>query len=66
MADGRLSVTDLAKNVGRDGGVALKLRLRLGDAGREVEITLGQNFEISPRQAGALKALPGVLEVVAS
>jgi DNA polymerase-3 subunit alpha len=66
LADGQLSVADLAKNVGRDGNVAVKVRLRLEDAGREVEIILGRNFDISPRQAGALKALPGVLEVETS
>jgi DNA polymerase-3 subunit alpha len=66
VADGRLSVADLAKNVGRNGNVALKLHLRLDDAGREVEIYLGKNFEIPHRQAGALKALPGVLDVETS
>jgi hypothetical protein len=30
-----------------------------------VELMLGANFDVTPRQAGALKALPGVLEVVA-
>jgi hypothetical protein len=29
-----------------------------------VEMNLGGNFDVTPRQAGALKALPGVLEVV--
>jgi DNA polymerase-3 subunit alpha len=66
VADGRFSVADLAKNVGRDGSVSLMLHLRLSDAGREVEIFLGKNFDITPRQAGSLKALPGVLEVVSS
>jgi hypothetical protein len=27
-------------------------------------MNLGGNFDVTPRQAGALKALPGVLEVV--
>jgi hypothetical protein len=35
------------------------------DEAREVELMLGGNFDVSPRQAGALKALPGVLGVEA-
>jgi DNA polymerase-3 subunit alpha len=66
VADGRLQLEQFAKNVGTGGGTALKLRLRLKDpTPREVEVNLGGNFDISPKQAGALKALPGVLEVVA-
>ncbi len=65
VADARLAPTDLVKHVGREGSVALMLRMRLDDPAREVELRLGKNFEISPRQMGALKALPGVLEVVA-
>lgn len=66
VADSRLVPTTLMKHIGRDGDVALKLRLRLGDPAREVELSLGANFDISPKQAGALKALPGVLEIVTS
>jgi hypothetical protein len=66
VADERLSSAALLKHLGRDGDVALKLRLRLGDPAREVELSLGTNFDISPKQAGALKALPGVLEIVTS
>ena len=65
VADGRLSVESLVKTVGGGGATALKLRLRLADPAREVELNLGGNFDVTPRQAGALKALPGVLEVVA-
>ncbi len=65
VADGRLSVGQLVKTVGEGGGTALRLRLRLADAAREVEVSLGGNFDVTPRQAGALKALPGVIEVVA-
>ena len=65
VADGRLSVESLAKTVSAGGATALRLRLRLADPAREVEVNLGGNFDVSPRQAGALKALPGVIEVVA-
>jgi DNA polymerase III subunit alpha len=65
VADGgRLAMPDLLKHLGRGGATALKLRMRLEGA-REVEMNLGGNFDVTPRQAGALKALPGVLEVVA-
>jgi DNA polymerase-3 subunit alpha len=65
VADTRLSVEHLMKTVGDGGATALRLKLRLADPAREVEVNLGGNFDVSPRQAGALKALPGVLEVVA-
>jgi DNA polymerase III subunit alpha len=65
VADARLALESLVKTVGGGGTTALKLRLRLKDPAREVELTLGQNFDVTPKQAGALKALPGVLEVVA-
>jgi len=64
VADGRLSVEGLVKTIGGGGATALKLRLRLADPAREVELNLGGNFDVTPRQAGALKALPGVIEVV--
>jgi DNA polymerase-3 subunit alpha len=66
VADGRLQLEQLAKIVDTGGATALKLRLRLKDpTPREVVVNLGANFDVSPKQAGALKALPGVLEVVA-
>jgi DNA polymerase-3 subunit alpha len=65
VADGRLSLESLAKTVGDGGSTALRLKLRLSDPRREIELNLGSSFEVSPKQAGALKALPGVLEVVA-
>jgi DNA polymerase-3 subunit alpha len=65
VADTRLSVEHLLKTVGDGGATVLRLKLRLGDPAREVEMNLGGNFDVTPRQAGALKALPGVLEVVA-
>jgi DNA polymerase III subunit alpha len=65
VADGRLQFEQVTKTVGNGGGTALRLKLRLNDPAREVELNLGANFDVSPRQAGALKALPGVLEVVA-
>jgi DNA polymerase-3 subunit alpha len=65
VADGRLSVEQMVKTVGDGGATVLKLRLRLGDPAREVELNLGGSFDVTPRQAGALKALPGVIEVVA-
>ena len=66
VADGsRLATADLLKHLGQGGATALKLRVRLPDEAREVELMLGANFDVTPRQAGALKALPGVLEVVA-
>ncbi len=64
VADGRLSVESLVKTVSAGGATALTLRLRLADPAREVEVNLGGNFDVTPRQAGALKALPGVIEVV--
>jgi DNA polymerase-3 subunit alpha len=65
-ADTRLVPATLMKHIGQNGDVALKLCLQLKDLAREVELTLGTNFDISPRQAGVLKALPGVLEVTSS
>jgi DNA polymerase-3 subunit alpha len=65
VADARLSVEHLLKTVGDGGATVLRLKLRLGDPAREVEMNLGGNFDVTPRQAGALKALPGVLEVEA-
>ncbi len=66
VADGsRFAPNDLLKHLGHGGATALKLRMKLADSAREVELNLGANFDVTPRQAGALKALPGVLEVVA-
>ena len=65
VADTRLAVDTLIKTVGDGGATALRLKLRLGDPAREVELNLGANFDVTPRQADTLKALPGVLEVVA-
>jgi DNA polymerase-3 subunit alpha len=65
VADQRLSVAQLVKTVGNGGATALRLRLQLDDPAREVELNLGGSFDVTPRQAGALKALPGVIEVVA-
>jgi DNA polymerase-3 subunit alpha len=64
VADTRLSPNDLLKHLGQSGGMALKLRIRIPDEAREVELMLGQTFDVTPKQAGTLKALPGVLEVV--
>jgi len=64
VADTRLSVDTLIKTVGDGGSTALRLKLQLADPAREVELNLGGNFDVTPRQAGALKALPGVIEVV--
>ena len=65
VADTRLSVGTLVKTIGDGGTTALKLRLRMPDEAREVELSLGGNFDVTPRQAGALKALPGVIELEA-
>jgi DNA polymerase-3 subunit alpha len=64
VADSRLSPDELMKHLSAGGATALRLRLRIPEAAREVELSLGENFDVSPKQAGALKALPGVLEVV--
>jgi DNA polymerase-3 subunit alpha len=63
MADATLPLEDFAKLVRGDGNGQLKLRLRLEDAGQEVELALGRGFDLSPKNAGALKMLPGVLAV---
>jgi DNA polymerase-3 subunit alpha len=65
VADNRLAIGDLVKTVKDGGATALRLRLKLPDPAREVELMLGGNFDVTPKQAGALKALPGVLEVEA-
>jgi DNA polymerase III subunit alpha len=65
VAESGSAVVDLFKKFSRDGNSTLKLCLRLEDAGREVEFTLGANFELAPRQLGELKAKPGVLNVEA-
>ena len=60
-----LAIGDLVKTVKDGGTTALRLKLQLPDPSREVEMMLGGHFDVSPKQAGALKALPGVLEVEA-
>ncbi len=62
-ADATLRVDDFCKLLRKDGSSQIKLRLSLGDAGREVELSLGGGFDLSPKNAGALKSLPGVLEI---
>jgi len=63
MADANLPLDDFAKLVRSEGNGQLRLRLRLEDAGQEVELALGGRFDLSPKSAGALKMLPGVLAV---
>jgi DNA polymerase III subunit alpha len=65
VAENCAGLADLAKKIGRDGRGTLILCLRLKDAKREIEFTLGRNFEFSPRQLGEIKARPGVLSVEA-
>ncbi|MDX2266140.1 MAG: DNA polymerase III subunit alpha, partial [Hyphomicrobiales bacterium] len=62
-ADASLSVDDFCKLLKRNGSSQIRLRLRLNDAGREVELFLGGGFDLSPKNAGALKSLPGVLDI---
>ncbi len=63
VADARFPIEALAKTIRTGGATALHLRLKLDDPPREVELSLGQGFDITPKQAGALKAMPGVLEL---
>ena len=46
-------------------GGEIRLGLSLLDLGREVEIAIGR-YEVSPREAGALSAMRGVIDVVKS
>ena len=34
-----------------------------GEGGGEVEISIGENYVVSPPVAGAVKAIPGVVDV---
>lgn len=65
VAESSSAVADISKRFGRDGTSTLKLCLRLDEAGREIEFTLGTNFEVTPRQMGEIKARPGVVNVEA-
>jgi DNA polymerase III subunit alpha len=58
-----VAADSIAKRLQR-GGRAPALLTLITDSGREVDISLGQNFVITPQIRGALKATNGVVDVV--
>ncbi len=63
VADGSLALDEFFKLLKTDGSSLIQLKLKLLDTGREIEMSLGRRFELTPRSAGQLKSLPGVLAV---
>jgi DNA polymerase-3 subunit alpha len=63
VADGSLALDEFIKLLKTDGSSLIQLKLKLPDTGREIEMSLGRRFELTPRSAGQLKSLPGVLAV---
>lgn len=53
----------IAKRLERKGKAPVLLTL-ITELGREIDISLGQNFIMTPQIKGALKAVNGVLDVV--
>ncbi len=58
-----VAVDSIAKRLHK-GGRAPVLVTLINDSGREIDISLGQNFVITPQIRGALKATNGVVDVV--
>jgi len=57
-------IESVAKRLDAHGDGEVSMVLMLG-AGTEVEIKLPGRFKVSPQIAGAIKAIPGVVEVQA-
>ncbi|MGE4253518.1 MAG: DNA polymerase III subunit alpha, partial [Parvibaculaceae bacterium] len=55
-------IESVAKRLTNGGKAPVKLYLQL-DQGREVEIALGTKFTVTPQIKGAIKAIPGVIDV---
>ena len=55
-------IESVAKRLTNGGKAPVKLYLQL-DRGREVEIALGNKFTVTPQIKGAIKAIPGVIDV---
>jgi len=56
-------VEAIAKRLQSGGRAPVRLTL-MGEAGREIDIALGAKFVVTPQVRGALKAVPGVVEVL--
>lgn len=61
MRDER-AIDSIAQRLTNGGKAPVRIVLQTDD-GREFEIALGNSFTISPQVKGAIKAIPGVLEV---
>lgn len=61
MRDER-AIDSIAQRLTNGGKAPVRIVLQT-DGGREFEIALGNSFTISPQVKGAIKAIPGVLEV---
>jgi DNA polymerase III subunit alpha len=57
-----IPVDSIAKRLERKGKAPVLLTL-ITESGREVDVSLGQNFVMTPQIKGALKAVNGVLDV---
>jgi DNA polymerase-3 subunit alpha len=55
-------IEPIARRLGDKGDAAVNMVLQL-DGGTEVEVRLPGRFKVSPQIAGAIKAVPGVLDV---
>ncbi|MGQ0486513.1 MAG: DNA polymerase III subunit alpha [Hyphomicrobiales bacterium] len=55
-------IDSIAQRLGNGGRAPVRLVLML-DKGREVELALGNKFTVTPQIKGALKSIPGVVDV---
>ena len=58
-------IEGVAKRLEPKGDGEVSMILILGDGAAEVEVKLPGRYKISPQVAGAIKAVPGVIEVQA-
>jgi DNA polymerase-3 subunit alpha len=57
-------IDQIAKRMDKKGDGEVSLILRLAENAQEIEIKLPGGYQVTPQIAGAVKAVPGVLEVV--
>ena len=55
-------IDSIAQRLANGGRAPVRLILQM-DKGREVEIALGNKFTVTPQIKGAIKAIPGVIDV---
>jgi DNA polymerase III subunit alpha len=56
------SLDSIAMRLGNGGRAPVRLILQK-DTGREVIMSLGEKFAVTPQVKGAIKAIPGVIDV---